>query len=167
MELSVPLSRSRHESAVAQLFSLGIVIDFGTFASIYLQSCLSQRETDTLGYDDSNHWQFLCGEFHDDGELPEVVGVGHLLDRDPSLEKLSDLPLGWSAERQDTQSEWRVFRVVTKMMPNKSPEPTAVGACSPLSRVTSRVGGGLAFFVRPHHARSVIHVVFSGVIVWL
>ena len=53
-------------------------------------------------------WQFLCGEIHDDGELPKVVGVGHLLDRDSSLEKLRDLPLGWSAERQDARSEWRL-----------------------------------------------------------
>jgi hypothetical protein len=34
------------------------------------------------------------------------------------------------------------------MWPNKSPEPTAVGAAVPLSRFTSRVGGGSAFFVR-------------------
>ena len=36
------------------------------------------------------------------------------------------------------------------MLPNKSPEPTAVGAAVPLSRFTPRVGGGSAFFVRPH-----------------
>ena len=53
-------------------------------------------------------WKFLCGESHDNGEPPEVVGVEHLLDRDSSLEKLHDLPLGWSAKRQDTQSEWRL-----------------------------------------------------------
>ena len=35
--------------------------------------------------------------------------------------------------------------------PNKSPEPTAVGACRSLSRFTPRVGGGSAFFVRPHY----------------
>jgi len=33
--------------------------------------------------------------------------------------------------------------------PNKSPEPTAVGAVSSLSRFTPRVGGGSAFYVRP------------------
>ncbi len=33
--------------------------------------------------------------------------------------------------------------------PNKSPEPTPVGAGSSASRFTSRVGGGSAFFVRP------------------
>jgi len=34
------------------------------------------------------------------------------------------------------------------MQPNKSPEPTAVGASVPLSRFTPRVGGGSAFYVR-------------------
>jgi len=41
-----------------------------------------------------------------------------------------------------------LFWLSRMQMPNKSPEPTAVGACSPLSRSTSRVGGGSAFFVR-------------------
>ena len=36
-----------------------------------------------------------------------------------------------------------------RFMPNKSPEPTAVGAGSSATRFTSRVGGGSAFFVRP------------------
>ncbi len=36
--------------------------------------------------------------------------------------------------------------------PNQSPEPTAVGACRSAVAVTSRVGGGSAFFVR-HHSR--------------
>ena len=35
--------------------------------------------------------------------------------------------------------------------PNKSPEPPLALAV-PLSRFTSRVGGGSAFFVRPHYA---------------
>jgi hypothetical protein len=60
-------------------------------------------------HNSNGDWQFLCGEVHADGEMPDVVGVGHLLDRDPSLEKLRDLPLGWSAERQDTISDWRLF----------------------------------------------------------
>jgi hypothetical protein len=67
-----------------------------------------------------------------------------------------------------------IFMSVHEMLPNKTPEPTGVGACRsaipkivctksrltsrrsqpplalavPLSRFTSRVGGGSAFFVR-------------------
>ena len=41
---------------------------------------------------------------------------------------------------------------MTYLWPNKSPEPTAVGAAVPLSRFTPQVGGGSAFFVRPQDA---------------
>jgi hypothetical protein len=39
-------------------------------------------------------WQFLCGREHK-GETPRVVGIGHLLERDPSLQRLRDLEDGW------------------------------------------------------------------------
>jgi hypothetical protein len=34
------------------------------------------------------------------------VHVGALLNFDPSLEQLSDLPPGWEAERHDSGSPW-------------------------------------------------------------
>ena len=48
-------------------------------------------------------------------------------------------------------SPWDFWRRVfvsfqQRLMPNQSPEPTAVGAAVPLSRFTPRVGGGLSFF---------------------
>ena len=52
-------------------------------------------------------WQLLCGGDHDVGETPHVVGVGHLLDRDPSLQELADLPLGWEAERESADASWQ------------------------------------------------------------
>lgn len=51
-------------------------------------------------------WQFLCGDGHDVGELPHVVGLNHLLDRDPSLEELVDLPVNWEAERTEVGAPW-------------------------------------------------------------
>jgi len=42
----------------------------------------------------------------------------------------------------------------------KSPEQTAVGAVSSLSRFTPRVGGGSAFFVRPLYMRYTIPILF-------
>ena len=50
-------------------------------------------------------WQFLCGKEHV-GETPRVVGIGHLLERDPSLRVLSDLPDGWEAERVGIDNNW-------------------------------------------------------------
>ena len=37
-------------------------------------------------------WQLLCGQAHATKETPHLVGLNHLLERDPSLQELSDLP---------------------------------------------------------------------------
>lgn len=50
-------------------------------------------------------WQFLCGEadHNDDGHL---VGLEHLIERDPTLSEVLDLPLDWDAEREDPGKPW-------------------------------------------------------------
>lgn len=54
-------------------------------------------------------WQFLCGQDdHDDIEGAEIVGVNHLLERDPSLSDVLALAEGSCAERDDPNGEWRV-----------------------------------------------------------
>jgi hypothetical protein len=52
-------------------------------------------------------WQFLCGADHEPGDRPRVVGINHLLDRDPSLQELLDLPPDWEAERQALGTPWQ------------------------------------------------------------
>lgn len=51
-------------------------------------------------------WQCLCGGGHDDGEVPKVVGLNHLLERDPTLRELEDLPEEWQAERASVKDPW-------------------------------------------------------------
>jgi hypothetical protein len=52
-------------------------------------------------------WQFMCGGTDHSGAVDgNFVHVGALLDFDPSLEQLADLPLGWEAERCDPSSPW-------------------------------------------------------------
>jgi hypothetical protein len=51
-------------------------------------------------------WQCLCGGEHSADEVPNVVGLNHLLDRDPSLRELEDLPLDWEAERKTAKHKW-------------------------------------------------------------
>lgn len=52
-------------------------------------------------------WCFLCGDEHEDtASSYRVVGIGHLLDRDHTLESLLDLPSEWEAERQSPESAW-------------------------------------------------------------
>ena len=50
-------------------------------------------------------WQFLCGADHDD--IPKVVGLNHILERDQSLLEVRNLPPEWEAERSDVNSAWR------------------------------------------------------------
>ena len=54
-------------------------------------------------------WQFLCGGDHEASAQPRVVGIGHLLDRDPTLTELESLPVDWDAERDTPDSAWRTM----------------------------------------------------------
>ena len=56
---------------------------------------------------DDSDWSFLCGEGHEDiAENCRVVGIGHILERDPTLLALLDLPPGWEAERKSAGDAW-------------------------------------------------------------
>lgn len=56
--------------------------------------------------DDDGSYQFLCGEDDPEEDVPHVVGVGHLLDRDPSLEVLANLEEGTLAVRTSAEGSW-------------------------------------------------------------
>jgi len=58
-------------------------------------------------YHGSNGWQFMCGELDHQGASGINVGVRHLISRDHSLHELSDLPIGWQAERVSIESNWK------------------------------------------------------------
>lgn len=52
-------------------------------------------------------WQFLCGQGdHPASSEPVVVGVGHLVEKDPSLNQLANLPMNWEAERGSIGDAW-------------------------------------------------------------
>lgn len=51
-------------------------------------------------------WQLLCGGTHASHEIPHVVGLNHLIERDPTLIELHDLPDEWEAERKTVGSAW-------------------------------------------------------------
>ena len=57
--------------------------------------------------DEDGSWQFLCGvEGCLDEGGPHLVGVGHLIARDPSINELIVLNLGMYAERASDTSKW-------------------------------------------------------------
>ncbi len=60
--------------------------------------------------DPDGDYQFLCGE-NDDTEECHLVGVVHLLDRDPSLELLANLNEGHGAERKTKNHNWEYFEL--------------------------------------------------------
>jgi hypothetical protein len=51
-------------------------------------------------------WQMLCAGGHDAGEIPRVVGLGHLLERDKTLYQILDLPDDFEAERKSLDEPW-------------------------------------------------------------
>jgi hypothetical protein len=53
-------------------------------------------------------WSLLCGDEHD-WSVPDslrLVGIGHILERDASLQQVMDLPSGYEAERQSVGAKW-------------------------------------------------------------
>lgn len=57
-------------------------------------------------HDQDGDWQFLCGGGHEDG--PRIVGVGHLVEFDPSLRGVDEhLPRGAALERESPGAPWR------------------------------------------------------------
>lgn len=57
--------------------------------------------------DHDGDWQFLCGEAHCiETTEPRLVGAGHLVARDPSLDGLTALEPGTYAERTGPETPW-------------------------------------------------------------
>ncbi len=53
----------------------------------------------------------MCGESDHAQDATEykIVGLGHLTSRDSSLLSIPPLSKGWSVERKDPSSTWRLF----------------------------------------------------------
>jgi len=53
------------------------------------------------------NWQFLCGgDDHGDPHKPHYIQIGMLVEYDPSLTELADLPMEWEAERAGPEKSW-------------------------------------------------------------
>ena len=52
-------------------------------------------------------WSFMCGRCdHGGSDDYRVVGVSHVVERDPSVNDCSDLPNGYEAEREGVGKPW-------------------------------------------------------------
>lgn len=58
---------------------------------------------------DDGAWQFLCGKEHDESDA-RIVSLKYVLDLDPTIVKLKDLPLGYCAERKSKNDKWVIAK---------------------------------------------------------
>jgi hypothetical protein len=55
---------------------------------------------------DDGGWQFIGTAVVREQDA-RIVGLGEIVDLDPSIEELFDLPLGWRASRSSRTGSWR------------------------------------------------------------
>ena len=58
---------------------------------------------------DDGAWQFLCGKEHDESDA-RIVSLKYVLDLDPTIVNLKDLPLGHCAERESKNDKWVIAK---------------------------------------------------------
>ena len=54
---------------------------------------------------DDGMWQFLCGTSRESKDA-RIIGLGEMLEIDPSLAEIADLPVGWTARRNAPGQKW-------------------------------------------------------------
>lgn len=55
--------------------------------------------------EDDGAWQFLCGTTNEAADA-RIVGLDTIVQKDPSVIELADLPLGWRAWRDSPRGPW-------------------------------------------------------------
>ena len=58
-----------------------------------------------IHYAHDESWAFTCGTTNKSEDLM-LVSMGQVVDLDPTLSSIADLPPGWSAERKSVNSAW-------------------------------------------------------------
>ena len=58
---------------------------------------------------DDGAWQFLCGKEHNESDA-RIVSLKYVLDLDPTVGNLKDLPLGYCAERESKNDKWIIAK---------------------------------------------------------
>ncbi|MES9901603.1 MAG: hypothetical protein ABW168_02840 [Sedimenticola sp.] len=62
--------------------------------------------------DPDGYWQFFCGDPScPENTEPKLVGVGHLINRDKTIDELAKLEVASYAERKSVKSPWRIGKL--------------------------------------------------------
>lgn len=78
----------------------------GPHSLAFVSNTVRAREEDVVyAAHDSDGWQFL-GESMAGGGGPAIVCLHHVIDDDPTIAELADLPVGWCAERDAAGEPW-------------------------------------------------------------
>jgi len=62
-------------------------------------------------YADDHSWAFLCGTTNQAAD-GRVISMGEVLELDPTLKSIADLPPGWMAWREKVGSLWKRDRQI-------------------------------------------------------
>jgi len=57
-------------------------------------------------HDHDGEWQFLSGDL-DEGDKCKLICFGCIYERAPEIAILSSMPVGWMAERNSIDGEWK------------------------------------------------------------
>jgi hypothetical protein len=57
-------------------------------------------------HDDDGYWQFIGAETEIKTEDYKIVSLGEIIELDPTVQELADLPYAWEAWRESVGSEW-------------------------------------------------------------
>ena len=84
------------------------------FTDVENTACFTQRHIVTQGHPilvvahdaDDGCWQFLDGSDDLKSADGTLVTLGSILDYDPSVAEVADLPLGWIAWREEPGAPW-------------------------------------------------------------
>ena len=61
-------------------------------------------------YRDDHSWAFTCGTTNDPDD-GRIVGMGCLVEKDPTLRSIADLPPGWGASRNHVGTSWERYKL--------------------------------------------------------
>ena len=60
-------------------------------------------------YSDDDSWAFICGTTSESTD-GRVVGMGRIIQKDPTVKQIADLPPGWGAWREKVGGAWTRYR---------------------------------------------------------
>jgi len=85
-------------------------VKFKSDYAVYVCPHVFLGESDVLDVvrDPDGYWQFFCGEPEcSKTSKPKLIGVGHLLNKDETINEVAKLEVGSYAERASASVDWK------------------------------------------------------------